>query len=102
LLVPAPFLAGEPIPFVQQFVGKYRRAYNETPDHYAAQGYDAVKIVASAARRNRTPEAVRNALQGLRRFPGATGEISFDRWGAPDRSVAIAVVKDGQFVVVRR
>jgi branched-chain amino acid transport system substrate-binding protein len=102
LLVPAPFLAGDPIPFVQQFVGKYRRAYNETPDHYAAQGYDALKIVASAARRNRTPEAVRNALQALRRFPGATGEISFDRWGAPDRSVAIAVVKDGQFVVVRR
>jgi branched-chain amino acid transport system substrate-binding protein len=102
LLVPAPFVASEPIPFVQQFVGKYRRAYNQTPDHYAAQGYDAVKIVASVARRNRTPEAVRTALQGLRRFPGATGEITFDRWGAPDRSVAVAVVKERQFVVVRR
>ncbi len=102
LLVPAPFVASESIPSVQQFVSKYRRAYNETPDHYAAQGYDAVRIIASVARRNRTPEAVRGALQALRRFPGATGEISFDRWGAPDRSVAVAIVKDRQFVVVRR
>jgi branched-chain amino acid transport system substrate-binding protein len=102
LLVPAPFVASEPIPSVQQFVSKYRRKYNETPDHYAAQGYDAVKIVASAARRHRTPEAMRSALQGLRRFPGVTGEITFDRWGAPERSVAVAVVKDRQFVMVRR
>jgi branched-chain amino acid transport system substrate-binding protein len=102
VLLPAAFVATEPIPSVQEFVGKYRRKFNEAPDHYAAQGYDAVKILASIVRRNRTPAAVRTALQGLRRFPGATGEITFDRWGAPDRPVAIARVKSGEFVVVRR
>lgn len=101
--LPAAFVASESIPSVQEFVGKYRRKYNnELPDHYAAQAYDAVKILTSAVRRNRNPAAIRTALQGLRRFPGATGEITFDRWGAPDRPVAIAHVKAGQFVLVRR
>jgi branched-chain amino acid transport system substrate-binding protein len=103
VLLPAAFVASEPIPAVQDFVGKYRRRYNQTPDHFAAQGYDAVKILAFVVRRGgRTPQAVRAALQGLRRFPGATGEITFDKWGAPERPVAIARVKAGAFVVVRR
>jgi branched-chain amino acid transport system substrate-binding protein len=102
VIVPAPFVASEPIPAVQEFVGRYRRRYHETPDHYAAQGYDAMKIVAFAIRRGRSPQAVRAVLQGLRRFPGATGEITFDRWGAPDRPVAIARVRNGRFEVVRR
>jgi branched-chain amino acid transport system substrate-binding protein len=103
VLLPAAFVATEPIPAVQDFVGKYRRKYNQTPDHFAAQAYDAVKILAFAVRRGgRTSDKVRTALQGLRRFPGATGEITFDQWGAPERPVAIAYVKAGAFVVVRR
>ncbi len=104
IYLPAPFVASEPIPAVVNFVGRYRRRYNnETPDHYAAQAYDAMKIIASVVRRSgRTPAAVRSALQGLRRFPGVTGEISFDRFGIPERPVAIATVRAGQFALVRR
>ena len=103
VIVPAPFVASEPIPAVQEFVGKYRRRYDETPDHYAAQAYDAMKIVTFAIRRGgRSPKAVRAALQGLRRFPGATGEITFDRWGAPERAVALARVQNGRFELLRR
>ena len=104
IYLPAPFVAGEPLPAVQDFVGRYRRRYNhETPDHYAAQAYDAMKILASVIRRSgRNPAAVRSGLQGVRRFPGVTGEISFDRFGIPDRPVAIATVHAGQFALVRR
>lgn len=103
LLLPAAFVPSEPIPAVQDFVGKYRRRYNETPDHFAAQGYDAVKVLLFAARRGgRDPAALRSALQGLRRFPGVTGEITFDRFGAPDRPVAVARVRAGAFEIIRR
>ncbi len=104
IFLPAPFVASEPLPAVQDFVGRYRRRYNnETPDHYAAQAYDAVKLIASAARRSgRNPMAVRSALQGVRRFPGVTGEITFDRFGIPERPVAVATVHAGQFTLVRR
>ncbi|MDR7484312.1 MAG: ABC transporter substrate-binding protein [Armatimonadota bacterium] len=103
LVLPAAFVPTEPLPGVQEFVGKYRRKYGEMPDHFAAQAYDALKVVAFAIRRGgRTPAQIRAALQGVRRFPGATGEITFDRWGAPDRPVAIAVVREGQFELVQR
>jgi branched-chain amino acid transport system substrate-binding protein len=103
LYLPAPFVASEPLPAVQDFVARYRRKFNETPDHFAAQGYDAVKMIVSAIRQSgSTPAAVRAALQGMRRFPGVTGEISLDRWGAPTRPVGIARVRIGQFELVRR
>jgi len=103
LYLPAPFVASEPLPAVQDFVTKYRRRFNEAPDHFAAQGYDAVKMVVSAVRKSGSePAAIRAALQGMRRFPGVTGEITLDRWGAPARPVGIARVHVGQFELVRR
>jgi branched-chain amino acid transport system substrate-binding protein len=103
MFLPAAFVASQPLPAVADFVGRYRRKYRQTPDHFAAQGYDAAKVLAFAIRRgDPTPAAIRAALQGLRRFPGATGEITFDRWGAPERPVAIAQVIGGAFEVVRR
>ncbi len=103
LYLPAVFVIGEPLPAVQKFVTAYRRRFNEAPDHYAAQAYDAVKVLVVAVRRGGTnPAAIRTALQGLRRFPGVTGEITFDRWGAPARPVAIARVREGRFELVWR
>ncbi len=103
MFLPAAFVASQPLPAVADFVGRFRSKYRQTPDHFAAQGYDAAKILAFAVRRGgRTPEAIRAALQGLRGFPGATGEITFGRWGGPDRPVAIAQVAGGAFEVVRR
>lgn len=103
LYLPAAFVSSQPLPAVQEFVNKYRRRFNEAPDHHAAQGYDAVKILAFAVRRGGPDTAaIRSTLQGLRRFPGVTGEITFDRWGAPARPVAIARVRAGQFELVGR
>jgi branched-chain amino acid transport system substrate-binding protein len=103
VLLPAPFVAGDPLPIVQEFVGKYRSRFNDAPDHFAAQSYDAVKMLASAMRRGeRRPAAIRAALQGMRKFPGVTGEITLDRWGTPARPVAVARVRRGQFEIVER
>ncbi len=103
VLLPAPFVPNDPLPVVQEFAGKYRNRYNETPDHFAAQAYDAVKMLAFAMRRGgRSAAVIKTALQGLHKFPGVTGEITLDRWGAPARPVAIARVQQGQFAVVQR
>jgi branched-chain amino acid transport system substrate-binding protein len=103
LYLPAPFVASEPLPAVQDFVTRYRRRFNEAPDHFAAQAYDAVKLLVSTVRKaGIDPAAVRQSLQGVRRFPGVTGEITLDRWGAPARPVGIARVRVGQFELVRR
>ncbi|MGH2403197.1 MAG: ABC transporter substrate-binding protein [bacterium] len=103
LYLPAGFVHSEPLPAIQKFVGAYRKRFNEAPDQYAAQAYDAVKMLVAAVRRSgRDPATIRASLQGLRRFPGVTGEITFDRWGAPDRSVAIVQVQGGRFELVKR
>jgi branched-chain amino acid transport system substrate-binding protein len=68
---------------VQRFVQAYKAKYNETPDIYAAHGYDAMKVVA-AATEDRAPLA-REVKDGLRdeikEFPGVTGSIQFDEKG---------------------
>ncbi|HET8678654.1 MAG TPA: ABC transporter substrate-binding protein [bacterium] len=103
LYLPAGFIVTDPLPAIQKFVSAYRKRFNESPDQYAAQAYDAVKVlVASIRRGGRDPSTVRASLLALRRFPGVTGEITFDRWGAPDKSVAIVQVQAGRFELVRR
>ncbi|MGQ0550024.1 MAG: ABC transporter substrate-binding protein [Armatimonadota bacterium] len=103
LHLPAGFIATERLPAIQKFVSAYRKRFNEPPDQYAAQAYDAVKLIVAAVRRGgRDPATIQESLRGLRRFPGVTGEITFDRWGAPDRSVAIVQVQAGRFELVRR
>ncbi len=103
LYLPAGFILTDPLPAIQKFVTAYRKRFNEVPDQYAAQSYDAVKLLVAAIRRGgRDPSTVRDSLTALRRFPGVTGEITFDRWGAPDRSVAIVQVQGGRFELVKR
>jgi branched-chain amino acid transport system substrate-binding protein len=103
IYLPAGFIVTDPLPAIQKFVAAYRKRYNEAPDHYAAQAYDAVKMLVAAIRRGGAePATIKASLQGLRRFPGVTGEITFDRFGAPDQPVAIAQVREGRFELVRR
>lgn len=103
LFLPAGFILTDPLPTIQKFVSAYRKRFNEAPDQYAAQSYDAIKLLVAAIRRGgRDPSTVRDSLSALRRFPGVTGEITFDRWGAPDRSVAIVQVQGGRFELVKR
>jgi branched-chain amino acid transport system substrate-binding protein len=68
---------------VQRFVQAYQAKFNETPDIYAAHGYDALKVVAAAIE-GRAPLA-REVKDGLRdeikEFPGVTGSIQFDEKG---------------------
>jgi branched-chain amino acid transport system substrate-binding protein len=67
---------------VQKFVKAYKEKYNETPDIYAAHGYDAMRVVAAAlAGRPALPGEVIKGLRDIKDFPGVTGSIQFDEKG---------------------
>jgi len=90
----------------REFVEAYRTAYGEPPDHFAALTYDAVMLVASAARRVGFDRArIRNYLEtigsGQEPFPGVSGPIAFDEHGDPrDKSYAVGRIAGARIELV--
>ena len=68
---------------IKTFVNGYREKYGEEPDIYAAHGYDAMKVMASAIEgRPVLPNEVKKGLRdSIKDFPGVTGSIQFDELG---------------------
>lgn len=98
LYVPTGFIADARLPVVRAFVAAYQKKHGHAPDQFAAQAYDAVRVIVHAVRRAGTDrQAIRDTVATLRRFPGTTGELGFDRWGDPARDVVIARVRGGAF-----
>jgi branched-chain amino acid transport system substrate-binding protein len=67
-------------PVVRNFVARYQERYGAPPDSgFAALGYDAVMLVASALGRagSTNPAALRQALGQTRDFPAVTGTITY-------------------------
>ncbi len=67
-------------PVVRDFVARYQERYGSPPDSgFAALGYDAVMLVASALERagSPNPAALRQALGQTRDFPAVTGTITY-------------------------
>ena len=59
MMVATSFAADDPSVLVQNFVTSYTKAYQQTPDRYAADAYDAVYAIAAAIKRaGITPENV--------------------------------------------
>lgn len=98
----ASFYPSDPAEAVQNFVSTYKAKYNEDPDMFSAQGYDAMKMVIEALKVGGTDrEAVRNALAAVKDFPGITGKTSFKDNGDCDKEVLILKVENGAFVKIR-
>ena len=68
---------------VKKFVNAYRERYGEEPDLFAAEGYDAMKVMATAlaARHAIASELPRGLRDEIQEFPGVTGSIQFDEKG---------------------
>jgi branched-chain amino acid transport system substrate-binding protein len=65
------------------FAKAYREAYKVAPDLQSAWPYDAVTILAAAINKagSTDPGKIREAILGLKKFPGAEGEYNFDQNG---------------------
>ena len=72
-----------------------------TPTVHAAVAYDAVYIMAEAAKScgdNVTREGIREGLANLGEYIGFTGPIEFDETGAIFRNVLIVQIENGTYV----
>jgi branched-chain amino acid transport system substrate-binding protein len=98
----AGFHADDPDPTVQSFVEAYREQYNEEPDMFAAQAYDAARIVIEAMKNFGTdPESIRAGIAATEDFPGITGITSIDEEGDTIKEVLILQVENGTFQRIR-
>ena len=84
-------------PAVQDFVQKYKKKYNKTPDAFAALGYDAVNLLADAIKRagGTDPQKLRDAIASTKDFPGVTGNITINAERNADKPAVILTIKGG-------
>src|ERR1700723_3373449 len=61
----------------------YREAYKVAPDLQSAWPYEAVTVLSAAINKvgSTDPGKIREAILGLKKFPGAEGEYNFDQNG---------------------
>lgn len=93
----------QPSEEVQNFVSKYREAYNgQTPDGLAALGYDAAKVLAEAMKRapSLSGKDLQAALAATKDFRGVTGVISMDKNRDAKKAAVIVQMRGGKPVYV--
>jgi len=94
------FHPDDPRPEVQQFNAAFQEKYGTLPDFGAAQGYDAVKLLAYAMEQagSTVPVEVAETLRAMERWPGVTGPHTFSQSGdVIGKPIALNIVQDSQF-----
>jgi branched-chain amino acid transport system substrate-binding protein len=85
-----------------QYKTEYEAKFKEDASAFGGYGYDAINIVAAAIKVGGNDRAkVRDAVEGLTKFPGVGGIYSFtpqDHNGLDIDSFAMLTVKDGKFI----
>ncbi len=83
-------------PAVATFVTKFKARWkNETPDAYAALGYDALYILVDAIKRSGVTEGpkLRDAIASTKNFSGASGITTLDKDRNASKPATIIAVK---------
>ena len=94
-----------PSPKNQSFVRKFRDRYGRSPDAWAAQGYDALHILAKAVKftGSRNPLDLSYAIRYMDAWEGANGRYKFDSTGElEDKSIFIIMFQRGKPVLIQR
>jgi branched-chain amino acid transport system substrate-binding protein len=90
----------------RQFVTAYRSKYREPPDHFVALTYDAVMLVAAAARevgfdREKIRDYLETVGNGREPFNGVSGLLAFDENGDPrQKSYAVGRISGDRIELV--
>lgn len=88
---------------IRRFVEAFTARFGFGPDTWAAQGYDALHVLADAVEQAGTvsPEAVAAALRATTRWRGVTGWHTFDESGEViDKPIVYKTVRDGEFALL--
>lgn len=90
-------------PAIKHFVEGYEKKYSTQPDIFAGLSYDATRILALALKKgNFEVERVKEAIYGIKDFPGVVGKTSFDKNGDVKKSIGIKKIENGKFVWVTK
>ncbi|QQS36981.1 MAG: ABC transporter substrate-binding protein [Ignavibacteriales bacterium] len=86
---------------VVDFRKKYNLKYNTEPEVFAAQSYDALKIIAYVIKNyGYSSEIIKNELYKIKNYPGVSGLTTFDSNGDVQKPVMIKKVQNGEFKVL--
>jgi branched-chain amino acid transport system substrate-binding protein len=88
------FAADAPGDRAQRFIAAYKKKHGEEPTGMAALGYDAVLVIADAAKRatDASPKALRDALAKTKDIDAATGKITLDAKRNPVKPAVVVKV----------
>ena len=103
LVVATPWFGEKDDPKVKAFVAKYEKRYGKKPDQFAAQAYDGLFLMAEGLRKAGKADraALRDALAGIRNFPGVLGTFSFDEARDVVMEPAVLIIRNGKFQLFR-
>ncbi|MCL4686697.1 penicillin-binding protein activator [Myxococcota bacterium] len=95
------FDPSHPAPLVQDFARRYRSGFGREGSVFAAQGFDAVNLVAWQLSRGATERsALRDALRTTTRYPGVSGPTSFANDGNAAKRPFLVGIRSGQMVSI--
>lgn len=104
--VSSAYIEADPREENRRFVAAYKKAYPDAglPDQGAASSYDAVRLLAGAARGAEDRRQLRDRLAGVGvsqgPFEGVVGRLGFDSLGdVPTLAVRVGVVRRGELVL---
>ena len=95
-----PFVATSDKENVKNFVAAYEKAYSETPDQFAADGYDGIYAIKAAIETCGDDVTNENLVAAMTKISisGLTGDMTFTAEGEPNKSAMVAVIENGQYI----
>jgi branched-chain amino acid transport system substrate-binding protein len=91
-------------PEVRAFVAAYAERYGESPDSFAAYGYDALKLLRLAMEKvgSTHPRDVGRGLSAISDYQGPTGRLAFEEHGDVIQYPRLYVIRSGRAVAYDR
>ena len=89
-------------PAVLRFVHAYETRFGSKPGTYAAQAYDALNLIAVAAKQGLDAGDIKRGLYQIRDYPGVTGMTTFDENGDVQKPVEMWEVRAGRYSRISR
>jgi len=88
-------------PALVKFKEEYQKKHNALPELYAANNYDALKLIAEAYKNGaKNGEDIKNFLYTVQNYDGASGRLSFDSDGNVTKPTILKTIQNGQFVKI--
>ena len=85
----------------KEFIRAYQDRYGISPNHYAANGYEALKLLADGMKKagSAAPAKVAPALRDIRDWPGLSGSYSIGKdGGIVGKPVYLVEFRDGKAI----